>query len=783
MPRNPLPKTKSHKVALDALLEMYNDEDYATHQHHADPSFTSQNGKMMEKGTEVEQGDLKSIPGNLLASKTASAVLPDGYQPSPSLTDDMFKWIWSPSTGPVVFNNKTKEQPHYFNQRKTCVHADVIYLNHLKYDETPLGFLDVYPGRKAFRVWATGGISNSAEISNAIDAVAEDFRDMYGLKDWTIEVPPNYGYKGIYQQPKVEDEDGDEGLTQFASDAKMTDKIAHTAFMKDPDIQMLAAADKVSMDDLWAQYGDEYSNRSDTSSKACVACECGDCSVHSAGTINDLTTQVVPGVSEPTVEDATFFKESEDEFEVSRTATGEVVVAATQTYGMGTPVGGVSNEPPPSTQQPPPPVQEVQPTPLTTAPPQQVQNTQPQQPVPPPTTPTTAPAPNQTLTNQQQLQQQLLGQTASRVKLRLACGVEKEFAPAVGTVVKACTDALEPSGYTIRTASHKLSSAGHGDSLVVTVERRKSGATVDPKDVISRVNAAIKPDYFVQNFKTALVDIHESPTSLPPRDDMRRHIDQTEQEEAMEGVHTPTPTTTAPPQQVQQPVQQLPMTNQQKLQQQALASDKKAWVDDDDEDDDGPDGAYGTMYGNPLGGTAAETPQDRLEYLRGELKAERISQGELMELQSLADYIEPGDVELLEAAGVPEEGIDNTEYCDGCQEPMIIHDPSVCAPEGQFYHKPGCKHFGMKWDDRHAQWVRDTAPPKPKPKKRFRTTDKDKAWLKELGIKVSKIAIQVEEGVNKVCPNCHGQEVKNVEDSAPEDGIVECVDCGCFFSL
>lgn len=44
----------------------------------------------------------------------------------------------------------------------------------------------------------------------------------------------------------------------------------------------------------------------------------------------------------------------------------------------------------------------------------------------------------------------------------------------------------------------------------------------------------------------------------------------------------------------------------------------------------------------------------RLEYLRGELRAERISMGELLELQGLAAHIEPGDVELLEAAGVPE---------------------------------------------------------------------------------------------------------------------------------
>jgi hypothetical protein len=44
----------------------------------------------------------------------------------------------------------------------------------------------------------------------------------------------------------------------------------------------------------------------------------------------------------------------------------------------------------------------------------------------------------------------------------------------------------------------------------------------------------------------------------------------------------------------------------------------------------------------------------RLEYLRGELRAERISLGELIELEILAPYIDPGDVELLEAAGVPE---------------------------------------------------------------------------------------------------------------------------------
>jgi hypothetical protein len=57
------------------------------------------------------------------------------------------------------------------------------------------------------------------------------------------------------------------------------------------------------------------------------------------------------------------------------------------------------------------------------------------------------------------------------------------------------------------------------------------------------------------------------------------------------------------------------------------------------------------MTKTPLTGYAIK---ERLEYLRGEIRAERISYGEIAELQDLADYIEPGDVELLEWAGVPE---------------------------------------------------------------------------------------------------------------------------------
>lgn len=52
---------------------------------------------------------------------------------------------------------------------------------------------------------------------------------------------------------------------------------------------------------------------------------------------------------------------------------------------------------------------------------------------------------------------------------------------------------------------------------------------------------------------------------------------------------------------------------------------------------------------------------ERLEYLRGEIRAERISQSEIAELQSLAEYIEPGDVELLQWAMTEEES-EKIEY-------------------------------------------------------------------------------------------------------------------------
>lgn len=64
--------------------------------------------------------------------------------------------------------------------------------------------------------------------------------------------------------------------------------------------------------------------------------------------------------------------------------------------------------------------------------------------------------------------------------------------------------------------------------------------------------------------------------------------------------------------------------------------------------------------------------QDRLEYLRGEIRKECISYGEIAELQSLADHIADDDVELLQWAGVPEGARDvrkvHCKYCGHVQD-------------------------------------------------------------------------------------------------------------------
>jgi hypothetical protein len=46
--------------------------------------------------------------------------------------------------------------------------------------------------------------------------------------------------------------------------------------------------------------------------------------------------------------------------------------------------------------------------------------------------------------------------------------------------------------------------------------------------------------------------------------------------------------------------------------------------------------------------------KNRLEYLRAEIENERISCGEIAELESLSEHIDPSDTLLLEWANIPE---------------------------------------------------------------------------------------------------------------------------------
>lgn len=92
--------------------------------------------------------------------------------------------------------------------------------------------------------------------------------------------------------------------------------------------------------------------------------------------------------------------------------------------------------------------------------------------------------------------------------------------------------------------------------------------------------------------------------------------------------------------------------------------DKFAWIEDEEDE------------------TEESDVQDRLEYLRGELQAERISYEELMELQSLAEHIDPSDVELLEAAGVeefPESVVHEKTYNPTDDEKKMLKDMGIQA--------------------------------------------------------------------------------------------------------
>lgn len=85
-------------------------------------------------------------------------------------------------------------------------------------------------------------------------------------------------------------------------------------------------------------------------------------------------------------------------------------------------------------------------------------------------------------------------------------------------------------------------------------------------------------------------------------------------------------------------------------------------VDLDQEEDDDWDKLEAAGVITPCVGHDKET--ERLEEIREELNNESISFGEIVELQELSEFIEEGDVQLLEAAGVPEFPVDEMESVD-----------------------------------------------------------------------------------------------------------------------
>lgn len=68
---------------------------------------------------------------------------------------------------------------------------------------------------------------------------------------------------------------------------------------------------------------------------------------------------------------------------------------------------------------------------------------------------------------------------------------------------------------------------------------------------------------------------------------------------------------------------------------------------------------------------------DRLEYLREQIRAERISMGELLELHDMAELIDDDDTELLEWAGVPEFPSHDPALIEGRGRWLVMDDEMI----------------------------------------------------------------------------------------------------------
>jgi len=411
-------------------------------------------------------------------------------------------------------------------------------------------------------------------------------------------------------------------------------------------------------------------------------------------TVSDLTEEVTPVsrvLGTPNVADATFFKESEEEFEASRTASGFNIcrvsrkVADTQSYGAGTPIGGTPNN-----------------------------KSQADTSVPNPTTPATPAGGAGTVTQQQVTQQNVKPPTTP--------------APVTGQPA-----AQQPV-------------AAPGAPVV-------PGAPVAPGQVIP--GAPVIPG---------------QPLPRQPLVAAQSHIE-----------HTPSPEF-MPPQDRNHKSEEVLSDQQNDPDLHVSSEEKVAWIEDDDDDDDDDDnsGEYGTLYGKPLGGNREprNDVNSRLEYLRDELRAECISTEELMELQDLAGYIDPDDVELLEAAGVEE------------KQPLKPKRYRTTKDDEDFLKSIGVKAkkaaaelatLGEEIDTLYSLTDGKKIPQKDADVVlRLASRLVEEFERKEASIKT---ATKTEENLTQTCPNCHSSNYQKIEDAMEDGALAECSDCGCFFAL
>lgn len=618
---NSLLKTSARKIGLDALLETMGTE-FST----PDPEYTTQNGKLMGKGTEVEEGALNAaIPASLLASSKTSK----GY-------------------AMCTCGHSFEEHPHppdfgcNYEDECGCVGATEVKkkaaTKHIN-EDISLKVADWYNWDTMWGQWIKGRLRVVDVRGMNIYAVDPQTKEMFAFNtaNWPEWEPYPDNYKQLFDAKlmipfarehhpvplKV-------GGRQIRLHEFWNPELVHDE-PEGVDDFGLTDSDKVSLRDLRVLAAKKR-----------------------AATINDLTKQVIP--TEPTVEDATFFKESETE-----------KTADTKSYGAGTPIGG---------------------------------------------TPNVAPAPDPTSQNPQQRSEQAV-QTAL---------------PNVGTQTQ-----------------EQLAQA-------LTQQLQKSSA----------------------------VEIKETPKSLPPRDDMRRHIDETAQNEVMEGVMDgvtqPAPAQPAaiPPQQPplqQPPVQQQaqPLSAQQQLLNKVLSSAKKvvAATDEEDEEDEEDDDTLGTRYGKPLGGAhpgfstpvkvELRTPEQLKSLSREQLESEIDYCYAMSDESSMPEDERRGALELVKQLW----GEWNSRGY-----PPLTEDELGPTPPALLDLRDTLKGY-VQHDKEPNKW--------------------DKDYLKDLRIRWSSyrgkrksaaIRLSELEQWSRQCPSCKGLNAKK-----DEDGLAECSDCGCLFAL